>query len=117
MAKKITLDTVRESIEKTFESTIFEGFGLEMELMNPMRLSDADRSTLIDLTSDWKDKTEEEVFQTVDQILTLVAKDKAIAKKYLAAAAKDAEGKLIKMQIINLYFEELHVGEASPSES
>ena len=113
---KITLDSIRASIEKKYAAFELEDIGLS--LTNPLRLPKDDRAELLAFESqlDEVDDPEEQI-ALIGQLVTLVAKDKGKARSFLKSLEGDDDADVILLEIVSQYMEAQEVGEASPSES
>ena len=129
MAMKMTLDTIRESVKKKFDSAEVEFNGQALRLRNPLVLPEKVRNELMEvintLGSDGDDELELVGFkEKVRSLIRLVASDRALADSFLAEIAVDGDEEgaedyelPILLEVFSGYMEDQQVGEASPSES
>lgn len=113
---KITLDSIRASIEEKYAAFEIEDIGLS--LTNPLRLPKADRAELLkfDERLDEVDDPNEQIALMGD-LISLVAKDKVAARAFLKSLQGDDDADVILLEVVQSYMKAQQVGEASPSES
>lgn len=118
MAKKFTLDDIREAAEKKYGSFDIELGDGEVSLLNPLRLPKAKRDALIALQDqldsageDDESKVDEEAL--LDDMIGLVAATPGQAKALLKALNGDLA---MKVTIFNEYGQSTQAGEASASQ-
>lgn len=117
--KKITLNSIRESIEQKYAPLEIEvDDKTTVRLIPPLRLPDADLQRIQDIAeASEREDDEDNVSKITDQlqeIVMLAADDKATAKRLIEAVSGD---RAILAEIVETYFKAQSVGEASPSQS
>ena len=116
---KITLDSIRDSINEKYSDFEIEGTGVVM--CNPLRLSKKNREQLNDIQKrmnpegeDGKeaDLSEVDQFALIGEIVCLVSKDKKAARAFLTSLKDDPDVEVILLEVINQYMGSVQVGEA-----
>lgn len=116
---KITLDSIRDSINKKYSDFEIGGTGVVMR--NPLRLPKEDREQLNDIQKrmnpegeDGKgaDLSEVDQFALIGEIICLVSKDKQAARAFLTSLKDDPDVEVILLEVINQYMGSVQVGEA-----
>ena len=116
---KITLDSIRDSINKKYSDFEIEGTGVVM--CNPLRLPKEDREQLNDIQKrmnpeggDGKeaDLSEVDQFALFGEIICLVSKDEKAARAFLASLKDDPDAEVILLEVINQYMGSVQAGEA-----
>lgn len=118
---KITLSTIKSAVEAKFGSYVID---LEdghdpVELLHPIRLSDAKRLELTEVAgSDDDDEADEgDVVERFTQILETVTATEAQHQRLLQALSPNGHIDLgILTEVVQGYLEDQRVGEASPSQ-
>lgn len=113
---KFTLDDIKAAAEAQYGSTDIELAGGEtVKLLNPLRMSEANRKALIaaskSLEAEGEDADQNAAF---DAIFELIAESPAKAKKLIAACGEDLAMKAV---IFGHYQDGTQAGEASASQS
>lgn len=118
MAVKVTLDSIRAAIEQKFQ-TFDVPFGDQVLILeNPMRLSDDQRSAMVEVSKVFsKDKEEisnDDLILAFSEVLTIAAKDEGVASDFLTEVAKSGktDEMLILSEVFTSYMDDQQVGEA-----
>ncbi|MEU0674469.1 phage tail assembly protein [Streptomyces sp. NPDC006172] len=109
-----SLDNIRAAAEAKYGSTDIElADGFVVRLLNPLRLSKADRTELLTIQTklDGEDVDQEAV---LSEAITLVAENKTAAKRLLDEVGSDLA---VLAQIFDAYGTGTQVGEAVASQS
>ena len=116
---KITLDSIRESINEKYDDFEVEGLlDVPLVLVSPLRMARADRRELMAFQERFDSVADiDEQLALMGDIVILAARDKAVAKRALKLIEADPDADAILIEVISSFFEALQVGEASPSES
>lgn len=116
----ITLDDIRESVEREFVSTKIQVGGTEVLMMNPMRLAKAQRSKLsAALKAAGDDAADDEEaldaqFEKMLSVIKAAIPDVSQCKELIDAIGDDMA---VAMKVLDAYMEEMKPGEASGSQS
>lgn len=130
MAFKVTLDSIREGIEKKYQSFDIEFGDDTLVLENPMRLSKTSRDAMLEVQKtiapekpkngdEPKDVELDDVKMGFQEIIRITAKDKGVAESFIDEVAElgDPDELLILSDVFSAYMESTQAGEASPSDS
>ena len=128
MAIKMTLDSIRESVRKKFDSFDVE-FGSDvLRLRNPLALPEKVRARMFEIV-DTFDTSDENVNlegfrEAVRELVLTTAADRHVAEKFLAEIAVDVDDEEaedfelpILIDVFGAYMSDQQVGEAWPSGS
>jgi len=106
----ISLQDIRDAADQKYGPVVIEGVkGGDVELLNPTRLGKEARARLKALNADDGDEGEK-----LAEIITLVAKSPAHAKRLLAEVGDDLAA---LAEIVKQFSGSAQLGEASPSPS
>lgn len=123
MAKKFTLDDIAEAAEKKFGATVIEiEEGVDVELVNIVRLPSDKRKELTKLQEKFSEKEDEENEGAEEQdIEESVAEQVEILESMIRTVAKDGADRLIDtlggdlaslLSVFEMYSKETELGEA-----